>query len=258
MSKISRLENGKGIPKMPDVLALLQLYGVTDRSERLWFEQLVRDAREPGWWEPYTDGVSPERHVLEAPGRYPALESEAVALRSVSSNVLHGLLQTPDYARHVLVENLPHHEADEISRLVELRARRQLALRRAVAPLRLTALVDEALLHRAVGGPKVMLGQLDALLEIGSLPDVTIRVLSFASGYLRALRGQFTILELPAPLDDVVYSEGHPGDAYLDSSVDVDLFETLFGDALASALDPDASTALIEACRLTHAPRGNP
>src|SRR5688500_2404028 len=71
-SKISRLENGKGIPKMPDVRQMMRLYGVTASTERDMLIRLVRESRESGWWEPFTEGVATERFVLDAPGRYPA------------------------------------------------------------------------------------------------------------------------------------------------------------------------------------------
>ncbi len=73
--------------------------------------RLVRESRTEGWWESYTEGVQPERFFLDVPGRYAALETDAVALRSFDLGALHGLLQTPDYARAVLSAQLPHHSA---------------------------------------------------------------------------------------------------------------------------------------------------
>ncbi|MCX6463322.1 MAG: helix-turn-helix transcriptional regulator, partial [Pseudonocardiales bacterium] len=57
-SKISRLETGKGVPKVPDVSELMRIYGVTSDTEREMLLRLVRDGRQHGWWEPLTDGVS--------------------------------------------------------------------------------------------------------------------------------------------------------------------------------------------------------
>ena len=72
-SKISRLETGKGIPKMPDIRELIRIYGVTSDTEQDMLLRLVRDGRQPGWWEPLTEGVHSERFVLDYPGRYAAL-----------------------------------------------------------------------------------------------------------------------------------------------------------------------------------------
>ena len=87
--------------------------------------RLVRESRTEGWWESYTDGVQPERFFLDVPGRYTALETDAVGRPVVRPRRLHGLLQTADYARAVLSAQLPHHSAQEIEQLVELRMRRQ-------------------------------------------------------------------------------------------------------------------------------------
>lgn len=255
-SKISRLENGKGIPKMPDVLALLRIYGITDPDQRHALTTLVGESRESGWWEEFTEGVASERFVLDAPGRYPALESEAIEISSLSTVVLHGLIQTKAYARGVLTANLPRHGPREISSLVALRTQRQQALTRGSDPIRFSAVVDEALLLRVVTSERVMAEQLRALVRFGSLPAVSIQVLPFSAGFHRALVGQFTILGLPPSLDDVVYIEGHSGDTYLDGVSDVELYKNVFADASARALDRASSAQLINQRLLQYAPQG--
>src|SRR3954463_15110000 len=76
-SKISRLETGKGIPKLPDVRELMRIYGVVVDAERDMLLRLPRPGREHGWWEPLTEGLTPERFVMDVPSRYPALETGA-------------------------------------------------------------------------------------------------------------------------------------------------------------------------------------
>ena len=95
-SKVSRLETGKGVPKASDVRQMIRLYGRTTDDEQETLLQLVRDSRAEGWWTTYTDGVAPERFFLDVPGRYAALETDAVALRTVDVGPLDGLLQIPD------------------------------------------------------------------------------------------------------------------------------------------------------------------
>ena len=137
-SKISRLETGKGVPKPADVRALMQLYDVTGDAERDMLMRLVRESRTEGWWESYTDGVAPDPFSLDVGARYTALETEASGIRAFDLAALHGLLQTEAYAKAVLSAQLPHHSAQEIAQLVELRMRRQDRLRSA-DPLRLTS-----------------------------------------------------------------------------------------------------------------------
>jgi hypothetical protein len=184
--------------------------------------------------------------VLDPSGRYPALETEAVAVRSFDVSGLHGLLQTADYARAVMRALLPQHSREEIEQLVELRLKRQQALRRRAAPLRYSAVLDEAVLWRLAGGSEVMAEQLRTIVGVGELPNVLIRVLPFDAGVHRAHSGRFVILEFDDDMaSDVVYVEGPAGSAYLESESDVDLYKDVFADVADRSLDRDASLALI-------------
>ena len=107
--------------------------------------RLVRESRSRGMVDHlHGRGRSPDRFFLDGPDRYVALETDATGLRSFDFGILHGLLQTPDYARAVLSLQLPHHTAHEIDQLVELRDASARRLCTAPNPLRLTAVVDES------------------------------------------------------------------------------------------------------------------
>jgi transcriptional regulator with XRE-family HTH domain len=255
-SKISRLENGKGIPRMPDVVALMQLYDVTDDERRERLTQLVHESREQGWWERYTDGVQAERFVMNAPARYTALETEAVRVRSFEVAWVHGLLQAPEYARAVLDALLSERTDSEVDRLVELRLRRQEALTQRTPPLRLEVVLDESVLSRVVGSPEVMAAQLRYLRERSELPNVTVRVLPFSIGLHRAHAGPFQILEFADNVGaDVVFIESPSGETYENES-DVDLYKDVLADVADRALDPDASRDIVHRYELQHAPPG--
>jgi len=255
-SKVSRLETGKGVPKASDVRQLIRLYGAPAEDERDTLLQLVRDSRAEGWWTTYIDGVQPERFFLDAAERYLALETDAVALRSFDFGTLHGLLQTPDYTRAVLSAQLPHHSAQQIEQLVELRLRRQERLH-ADDPLRFTAVVDESVLLRVVGDPGVMAAQLRHLVDLVDSPHVVVRVLPFTAGPRRSHHGHFMLLEIPDDLgSDVVYIEGHAGGKFLESESDVDLYRDVFDDALARSLDAGASREAVRRSATHFAPPG--
>jgi transcriptional regulator with XRE-family HTH domain len=255
-SKISRLENGKGIPRMPDVVALMRLYGVNDDERRARLAQLVHDSREQGWWERYTDGVHAERFFMNAPARYTALETEAARVRSFEVSWVHGLLQMPDYTRAVLAALLSDRTVDEVDRLVELRLRRQEALTTRTPPLELEVVLDESVLSRVVGSPAVMAVQLNDLRERSTLPNVTVRVLPFSIGLHRAHAGPFQILEFPDQVGaDVVFIEGPAGDTYENKS-DVDLYKEVLADVADRALDPAASREIIHRYERQFAPPG--
>jgi transcriptional regulator with XRE-family HTH domain len=250
-SKISRLETGKGIPKVPDVRELIRIYGVTSDTEQDMLLRLVQDGRQQGWWEPLTEGVQPERFMMDFPGRYAALENDATVVCSFDVMLVHGLLQTEDYARTVLSTLLPHHSMEEVDRLVALRLKRQEALYRIEpAPLALVAVLDEGVLCRPVGGSTVMGAQLEHILEMSELANVAVRVVPFSAGMLRAHAGHFVLLEIPDELgSDVAYIEGHAGETYLTGSSDVDLYRDVFTDVLGHALSPGESRTLISRYR---------
>ncbi|CAM5526926.1 transcriptional regulator [Streptomyces badius] len=80
-----------------------------------------------------------------------------------------GLLQTAGYARAVTRASLDGLPDARLDSLVEVRLTRQRVLR-ASPPLRFTAVLDEAVLHREVGGPEVMRDQLEHLTQVSQLP----------------------------------------------------------------------------------------
>lgn len=259
-SKISRLETGKGVPKVPDVRELMRIYGVASDTEQEMLLRLVHDGREHGWWEELTEGVTPDRFMMDHPARYPALEMESIRVSAFELAVMHGLVQTPAYARVVLEAFLSERGDQELDQLVELRVRRQEALADRDPLLNLSLVLDESTLHRVVGSPALMAEQLAYLLELAERPNIDIRVLPFSGGVHRVHGGQFVVLEFPPGVgNDVVYIEGHAGDTYLESPADVALYKGVFADLISHALTPDASRALITRWRTIHASsKGSP
>ena len=254
-SKISRLETGKGVPKVPDVRELMRIYGVTSDTEINSLLRLVRDGREHGWWESYLDGVQPERFMMDAPARYAALETAASRVSAFEIAWLHGLLQSPAYAAALLRALLGEaHDPIEIDRLVGLRLRRQAALLDRDPALQVRVVLDESVLARVVGGPGVMAAALDHLLARAALPNVTVRVLPHAAGVHRAHAGPIVLLEFPPDAgSDVVYVEGHAGETLLERTRDVVLYKVVLDDLWTRSLDPDATRDLVRRYRHQHA-----
>lgn len=236
---VSRLENGITPGRAPDVLALLDLYGVTDTKVRDGLEQLSRDIWQKGWWDGY---------AAEATGRvidHAWLESRATGLRSYDAMVVPGLLQTHEYAEAVITAADPTAEPAYVARWAEFRMKRQQVLNRP-DPLRLEVILDEALLHRAVGGETVMRRQLEHLKKMAERPAVVIRVLPFSVGAHSSLRGPFTIFDLPSPYPDVAYTETPAGNVYVEAE-GVEDFCRAYDDLHQAALSPDDSTSFIAA-----------
>jgi hypothetical protein len=215
-SKISRMELGRVSFKERDVADLLTLYGVTDQQEREALISLARQANSTGWWHRYGD-ILPSWFQS-----YLGLEAAASLIRTYEVQFVPGLLQTPDYARAVILLGHGGAAPEEIDRRVELRQARQQVLAKPNSP-QVWAVLDEAVLRRPVGGPDVMSAQIEALIEATKSPKVRLQIIPFHAGGHAAAGGSFAILRFPEPeLPDVVYVEQLTSAIYLDKRDDVD------------------------------------
>ena len=231
--KIHRLENGQVSFKERDVVDLLRRYGVTDAGEVASLVVLAREANAPGWWQPYGD-LLPQWFRA-----YVDLESAATLIRTYEGQLIPGLLQTEDYLRAVIGGAHLDESPEEAERRVALRMRRQALLERALAP-RVWAVVDEAALRRPVGGPKVMRSQVERLIEVAGLPNVTLQILPFQAGAHPALVGAFSILRFAdQELPDVVYIEHLTNALYLDRRDDVNRYLHVMDSVSLRAEPPD-------------------
>ena len=238
-STLSRIETGKAPTKSLYLNAMLEMYGVNDPGQRQILVDMAREGHRKGWWSVYDD-VLPTGF-----GIYVGLEVEAVGLRSYEDQVVHGLFQTPDYARAVLREVFNRDSDEQVERLVDLRMKRQDVLDRD-PPLDVWLILDEAVIRRAIGGPEVMRAQLARLTEASKMPNVTIQVLPFSAGAHAGLRGPFSILEFPERADpDVAYVDSFAGIIYLEKDREVRSRAEAFDRLRASALSPGASAKLI-------------
>jgi transcriptional regulator with XRE-family HTH domain len=216
-STIRRMEKAEVSLKILYVDRLLRTYGVSDPGEIESFLALVREANQPGWWHRYRD-VLPDWFSAHV-----SLEVEAALIRAYEPHYVHGLLQTPDYARAVLRAGLPHVSEAEINRLVDLRVERQSLLTRPDAP-RFWGVMDETVFRRA-NDPKVLRAQVDRLIEAAALPNVTLQVMPFAAGPHPAMYGPFCIFRFRfQELPDIVYSESLRGAVYIDDRDDVSMY----------------------------------
>jgi transcriptional regulator with XRE-family HTH domain len=239
-STLSRIETGKAPTRSAYLNSMLDLYGVDDPSQKQLLVEMAREGHRKGWWQVWED-VLPTGF-----GIYVGLEAEAASLRVYEAQVVHGLLQTEEYARAVMTTVRRRHSPEEIERLVKLRMQRQEALEKA-EPLELWIILDEAVIRRSMGSPDLMRRQLDHMCEVSLMPNVTLQVLEFSSGLHPALNGPFVIIEFPERFDpDVVYSEGVAGQSYIEERdrevrARVEAFDLL----RATALPPSDSADLI-------------
>lgn len=234
MSKLSRMETGHGAATARDIRDLCDLYDVTDEAERQRLMTLAREGKQQAWWQPY--GLDFETYV--------GLEADAARLLYYQCTIVPGLLQTPAYARAMLEVNIPRLAPERISDLLKVKLTRQQILSR-TEPLMLWAVLDEAALHRAVGGPSVMAGQLDHLIQVAGKYNIKIQVIPYGAGAHPAMDSTFNILEFAPPVPKVVYVEGLVGYNYLDRTADIDRYQQVFDQLSSLALNPADSVAMI-------------
>jgi transcriptional regulator with XRE-family HTH domain len=233
-SKVSRMETGRGLATPRDIRDLCDFYEVTDESERDRMMDLAEESKQQGWWRPYDLAYA----------TYAGLEAEAVGISAFQSSAVHGLLQTADYARAGDEAAMPRLEPHQIDLQIEAKLTRQHILSRDNPP-RFHVILDEAALHRMVGGRRVMAAQLTKVLDMSALPNVMVQVLPYERGAHPALESNFTILRLPDQAPDIVYVEGLIGSTYLERDEDLKRYREIFSKLQSIAASPKDSTELI-------------
>jgi hypothetical protein len=160
-------------------------------------------------------------------------------MRTLETMVVPGLLQTPQYARAVTRAAVKDLDDRDLDALVEVRLARQDVLR-ADPPLVLSAVLDEAVLRREVGGPEVMARQLERLMEAARLPQVRLQVLPFSAGAHVGLTGPFVIFSFPSTSDlDVVVLDQLTSSLYLERKEDLMAYSEAFNTLQMHALSPE-------------------
>ncbi|MBB4934517.1 transcriptional regulator with XRE-family HTH domain [Lipingzhangella halophila] len=242
-SKINGVEQGQLRIRSSEVADLLTLYNVSDPQERATLLALADCANTPSWWQKYDD-ILPS--WFEG---YVELEESASVIRTYELQFVPGLLQTEEYARAVIQLNHATSPSTEVEQRISMRMQRQERLFTPDAP-RYWAVVDEAALRRPYGHAKVLRDQINYLLEISELPNVTLQVMPFAYGGHSAAGGAFTILRFAAPdLPDIVYLEQLHSAVYLDKRDDTHRYLEIMGQLCVQAPPPAATPGLLTSLR---------
>ncbi len=239
---IGHLETGRNLPSAGDVEVLLTWYGHPDRIE--FFRDMLRRAKKGrDWWVGFADAVP---DYLEL---FLALEASAVQLQSYDSQGVPGSLQTEAYARAIIRAGERARPDHEVARRVELRMARQQLIERADEPVQVWSVLDEAVLHRLVGGADVMREQLERLVKLAERPNIDLQVLPAAAGAHAGAEGSFTLLTFPPELYNdpgVVYVETRVRGIYYEDPAEIQLYRQALTRLQVQALTPDESPAMIQ------------
>jgi transcriptional regulator with XRE-family HTH domain len=236
-SKLSRIETARTGIREPDLDRLLALFGApAEECRRL--RELAWRGRARVWWSPYRSSLT------EPYDEYVALEAEATILHEWEAQVVPGLLQTDEYARAVISAGADRADPEVVDARIRLRMDRQTVLSRATPP-RLCVVLDEAVLHREVGGPAVLRRQLQRLVDACGRPGVQLQVLPFAAGVHGAMAGSFIVFEFGGRRPAVAHSEGLTGGVFRTRDAELAMYRKAFAGLRRRALSPEASRELI-------------
>jgi transcriptional regulator with XRE-family HTH domain len=237
-SKISRIETGARAASVRDVRDLARLYGV-DEVTTTYLMNLAREAKERGWWQHFDEVVSEYATYVD-------FEQAATEIHQYETIVVPGLLQVPDYTLALMRRVSIRLRGEAAEQYAASRQQRQERLALSDAP-QFWAVIDEAVLHRQVGGIKVMQEQLTHLIRSVNEERVVLQVIPFSAGAHASMEGSFTLLRFEeAEIPDLVYIEGRAGHLFLSRQVDLKLYRDTFDHLRASALSPDDSLELLK------------
>ncbi|MFJ6747435.1 Scr1 family TA system antitoxin-like transcriptional regulator [Streptomyces sp. NPDC091266] len=185
-----------------------------------------------------------EKHHPAWAEEYVRLQAEALALHGYSTHLLHGLLQTEDYARAVFRCLRPSLEDEEVETSVQARLVTQKLLTRKPA-CRVTFTLEESVLRRKIGGQAVWEDELRHLLKLYDLHNLQLQVMPLGRETHAGLDGPMTLLETPDHRT-IGYVEGQRGSYFLTQADDVSVLSHRYGTIRSQALDAEASRGLIQ------------
>jgi transcriptional regulator with XRE-family HTH domain len=196
-SKVVRIENGTVSLQVTDLLALLGLYKVSDADTVAKLTDAAQVTRKRPRHRKYPNALDPGFDS------YLSYEGSASTIMTFQTLTIPGLLQTEAYTRAILTAN----GASHVTERIELRQERQSVLRRPNAPV-LICVIDEAALHRQVGGPAVMHDQLVRLRAAAQSDMIAIEVIPYSAGAYQSMIESFTLLHSQRWEEDVLFREG--------------------------------------------------
>ncbi|WBB78163.1 helix-turn-helix transcriptional regulator [Micromonospora sp. WMMD882] len=233
-STVSRFESGLLPARVPEVLAYLDICGVDDPKRRDDLKTMSSELFRKGWWDGYAGDVTGS--LIDRIW----MESRATGVSYFQPVAVPGLLQTREYAVSVIRAAHGNASEEQVERWVELRMARQQLLDRE-PPVQLSAIIDEAVVRRVVGGRTVMRGQLLHLVSLVDRRGVDIRVLSFEAGAHASPDGQFDLFSMPDPYPQAACMQTPSGAIYVEADRAAPLAAAY--DRLCDAAMSSASTA---------------
>lgn len=239
-SALSRMENAQIVARVHEINYILMMYGFEEDDDlRTALIGLATGGPSRDWIR---------RHKLPGKGpnygEYVMLEQDSSELFTYHTDLIPGLLQTPEYARAVMT-SVPSSKPGDIDQLVAYRMARKEALTRP-DPLAIHAVIGEASVCQWMGGREVMLAQLRYLLELTEWPNIDVRILPFSATGNPGVDGSFTILHVESGNFPIVVVDGFLRRIFLDEDEGVSAYRAIQAELSRVALPPTETRERIE------------
>jgi transcriptional regulator with XRE-family HTH domain len=172
------------------------------------------------------------------------MEERAVEMLLYSNHNIHGLLQTEEYARAMYAMRQPALAEDVVERETAARMARKAVFDREPAPT-LSFVQEQVTLERPFGGKTVLRRQLEYLLVVSKLRNVTLQVMPTDREEHAGAAGMIEVLKF-ADGTAIGRSDGAFNARPVSNPKDLRILELRYGIIRAQALTPRESQAFIE------------
>ncbi|MFF4926034.1 helix-turn-helix domain-containing protein [Kitasatospora sp. NPDC001261] len=236
-SKVSKLETGRQTATHDDLKAWAEGVGQPRAAAELSARLRAFESGTRSWRRQLAAGHKPVQDTLTAE------HDRSTVMRAWQNSTIVGLLQTPDYARHVFSAFVDLHRSPrDVEEAVRARVQRQESLYR---PGRKYHIVMwESALRGLICPPAVMAAQLDRLSGVIGLDTVSLGIVPFEASLTLPPANGFWIHD-----DRLVIVEDWHAELWLDQPDNVALYRRVWDTLAGSAVYGADAHRVIARCR---------
>lgn len=232
-SKVSKIETGKQTPTDDDIRDWARATNAEGQAASLLAALHNLELQHAEWQRVLKAGMKSHQISLSQ------LDERTKLYRGFENTVVHGLMQTPEYARARFAQVVMVHKVpNDINEAVKARMQRQEMLYR--PDRRFHFVITEAALRYRLVDRDIMLGQLDRLMALTSMRNIRLGIIDFKTKYVTDPRHGFWIYD-----DQLVQFESYSAEINLRQPSEIEFYATIFDHLAAVAkYGPDARVVL--------------
>lgn len=235
-SKVSRIESGRTVPTLSEVSAWADAVDASDEYRGRLVELADSVYTEVHSWP---DTLRMRAHIQD---EIEERELHARQVRVFQSSVVPGLLQTAEYARRMFAMADDPKPADAVADALDARLRRQQVVYE--EDRRFEFVLTEAALRWRPGPARLMLGQLDRIVSLSTLDNVSVGVIPMDAMATTFCTHAFVIYDrLDDGKDPFVEVEAIHANVIVNDVANVDLYRTRWSKLSGMAVTGDEARA---------------